>query len=450
MYDFLAAECFGIAVAISSMLPQEQEQISEQDQEKPRPASANQPVDLSNDRERAQAAAAIQKAFRGHKTRRELKGCGLDASTRWDEAVKDATYNSLTRPNDTPRFTRTSQARNDSGDAPQQDIPHTKSSDARKEWRRVGQIARRANADDVSESSSDASGSSTDDVQQGMSREEVQKRRHKRTEARNSRQVNAKTMGIQYFLEMVDQKHRYGSNLRKYHNHWKGQDTKQNFFYWLDYGEGKEVELEECSRERLQTEQVRYLSREERQHYLVTIGKDGLLYWAKNGERVWTKDELYRDSLKGIVPIRDETPKFKYNIKPEDESSSSSSEDSDSEDDINTAPPEDDPSHGYDNEAFHHAKGLNKFKEVSPAVIFNHMIKSHMKKGHKWIFVSSNVYGVRDCRLMIVRLRTPPFGCTLASSNLVHFSILPFCTAVALLQPASSRSSADSSEVWHP
>jgi hypothetical protein len=190
-------------------------------------------------------------------------------------------------------------------------------------------------------------------------------------------------MDLQYFLEMVDQKHRYGSSLRKYHNYWKSQPTSQNFFYWLDHGEGKDVELPECSRKRLDKEQVRYLSREERLHYLVTVDDEGRLRWAKNGERVWTKDALYKDSIKGIVPIDDRAPKFQYNVRPEgaDSESSSSTEESDESE-------ADDADKRYVNEEFHQAKGVAKLKEVSPAVIFNHLIRDHMKKGHKWIFVS--------------------------------------------------------------
>lgn len=77
------------------------------------------------------------------------------------------------------------------------------------------------------------------------------------------REKHAKRMGLEYFLEMVDQKHRYGSNLRRYHQEWKKGETKENFFYWLDYGEGKELDLEDRPRRRLDTELVRYLSREE-------------------------------------------------------------------------------------------------------------------------------------------------------------------------------------------
>ena len=61
------------------------------------------------------------------------------------------------------------------------------------------------------------------------------------------------------------------------------------------------------------------------------MDKEGLLVWAKNGERVWTKDELYKDSMKGIVPVSDPTPKFKYNVRPNNYVSDPSSSESDSE-----------------------------------------------------------------------------------------------------------------------
>lgn len=93
-------------------------------------------------------------------------------------------------------------------------------------------------------------------------------------------------MDLSYFLEMVDVKHRYGSNLRKYHAEWKSRPTTENFFYWLDQGEGKDVEIEKCSRERLEKMQVRYLGREERRYYEVIVGKNGKLCWRKDGARV--------------------------------------------------------------------------------------------------------------------------------------------------------------------
>jgi hypothetical protein len=147
------------------------------------------------------------------------------------------------------------------------------------------------------------------------------------------------------------------------------------------------VELPECDRARLDREQVRYLSREERLNYLVVVDKQGRLRWAKNGDKVWTKDALYKDSMKGIVPIEEEGPRFHYNVRPdgvESDSTSSSSQEDQSE--------ASDADKRYLNEEFHEAKGAAKLKEVSPAVIFNHLIRGHMKKGHKWIFVSLDTW----------------------------------------------------------
>ena len=42
---------------------------------------------------------------------------------------------------------------------------------------------------------------------------------------RYCRDKTAKMMGLDYFLEMVDHKHRYGSNLRRYHAEWKKADS---------------------------------------------------------------------------------------------------------------------------------------------------------------------------------------------------------------------------------
>lgn len=63
------------------------------------------------------------------------------------------------------------------------------------------------------------------------------------------------------------------------------------------------------SRERLDKERVRYLSREERMQYLVKIDKEGRLCWVKNGERISTTVD-FKDSVAGIVPRDDSTPAY--------------------------------------------------------------------------------------------------------------------------------------------
>lgn len=126
----------------------------------------------------------------------------------------------------------------------------------------------------------------------------------------------SKAMDLQYFLEMMDLKHRHGSNLRKYHEYWKLTDSHENFFYWLDHGAGKDVELPACPRDKLEREQIRYLSREERLNYLVEVDETGKLRWAKNNELVWTSNARYEDSTDGILPLSSPRPKSKRNSSP--------------------------------------------------------------------------------------------------------------------------------------
>jgi hypothetical protein len=255
---------------------------------------------------------------------------------------------------------------------------------ARQKWKRVGEIARRAGADDPQ----DASLSESE-----LPPEERTEQRRKQSDDRSTREKTAKMMDLQYFLEMVDQKHRYGSNLRAYHAEWKKAETHENFFYWLDKGEGKNFEHPTVSRERLEREQVRYLSREERLSYLVTIDNEGRLCWAKNGERINTTT-AYKDSVNGIVPVDDDTPAFGPNGKvlfdgqskvfkqrsgsgsvSSFSSSSSSLEHSDVE------------GEHYVNEDLKSAKGISKIKHVSAATILNHLLRSSVKP-NSWIFVS--------------------------------------------------------------
>lgn len=244
---------------------------------------------------------------------------------------------------------------------------------AHQEWRRLAQIARHAGNDD----SSDSEGSVSLTEKQ---REEYKRRR---SETKKKRQSNAKMMGLEYFLEMVDEKHRYGSHLRAYHAEWKKANTNENFFYWLDHGDGRSIEVPHCSRQKLEEDQVRYLTRDERYKYLVKIDKQGRLYWAKNGERVNTSID-YRDSLEGIVKQEDPTPAFREHVhgkshaqqNPRSSSSSSGgSEDSATE------------GQHYVNQELERAHGIKKVQYVSAATLLNHLLQSTTKK-NTWIFVS--------------------------------------------------------------
>lgn len=326
--------------------------------------------------EQKQAAEMIQRNYRGYRERRQLQGMGLDASARWAEAVRDAKWRNTTRPK--PRSEQLSARGN--AKTPEE-RSRANSTAARQTWKRVGEIARRAGADDPRDEQEP-------DEEDG--REDCTEQRRKTGETQALREKTAKMMDLQYFLEMVDQKHRYGSNLRAYHDQWKKSETHENFFHWLDNGEGRNFEHPTVSRERLDKERVRYLSREERLNYLVTIDKEGRLCWAKNGERISSTAD-YKDSVNGIVPIDDPTPAFGPNGKILDgqsktikrHSMSSSSSSSREESDVEAE--------HYVNEDLDRAKGLAKIKHVSAATILNHLLRSSVKP-NSWIFVADTSF----------------------------------------------------------
>ncbi|GAD94152.1 IQ calmodulin-binding motif protein [Paecilomyces variotii No. 5] len=328
------------------------------------------------DAEREKAARIIQRNYRGYKTRRELKGFGLDASTRWLEAVKEAQWRQSTRP-------QLPHAEEQKASSPGEKTPAVQ---AHETWKRVGSIARRAGGDDNIRDEV-AACEASEDGQHGES--QSQGRQSSTAVSGIDSEKTAKMMDLQYFLEMVDTKHRHGSNLRTYHNYWKNSPSKQNFFYWLDYGDGKTVDLPRCPRDRLEREQVRYLSREERMNYLVQVDESGRFRWAKNGERVSTDSNRFKDSINGVVPVEDHAPRFRGNsaegnvIVDTSSSSSNSDEESDSSsEEVNH----------YLNHDLNEAKGVKKLAYVSPAVIFNHLMKKSLKKKDKWIFVADTSF----------------------------------------------------------
>jgi hypothetical protein len=191
---------------------------------------------------------------------------------------------------------------------------------------------------------------------------------------------------------MVDLKHRYGSNLRTYHEEWKKSDTNENFFYWLDYGEGRFIDCAGCPRERLDREQVRYLSKEERLDYLVKIDKEGRLCWAKNGVRIDTT-EKYKDSIHGIVPDTDNTPPFRPAEAEaatglQDHTTTSESEHESGEHESGGTAARAD---NYATPDFDKSKGVKKIKHVSAATIFNKLLRGSVKK-NTWIFVADTSF----------------------------------------------------------
>ncbi|KVH90861.1 hypothetical protein Ccrd_007110 [Cynara cardunculus var. scolymus] len=86
----------------------------------------------------------------------------------------------------------------------------------------------------------------------------------------------------------IDPRHRYGHNLHFYYGQWLHSQSKEPFFYWLDIGEGKEVNLvEKCPRSKLQQQCIKYLGPMERKEYEVVI-EDGKLLYKQTGEYIDT------------------------------------------------------------------------------------------------------------------------------------------------------------------
>ncbi|KAK6583381.1 hypothetical protein PZA11_004457 [Diplocarpon coronariae] len=328
-----------------------------------------------NDEERERAANLIQRNYRGHRERRMLAGLSLDPTTRWVEAVKEAQYRRLT----TPRAR--SHVREDSKDVPAGSVHSAGAVNAaRQNWKKIGLITRRAGGDEESDSAS-----SVDD--EDTPEHEREERRKRRAEAKAKRRETAKMMDLQYFLEIVDVKHRYGSNLRTYHEEWAQADTKENFFYWLDYGEGRFIDCQGCSRERLDREQVRYLSKEERLHYLVKIDEEGRLCWAKSGLRIDTTEQ-YKDSMHGIVPADDKTaPVFQ----PAAGEAATGLQDASSESSTESAVETGHRAAKCATPKFDKARGVKKVSHVSAATIVNKLLRSSVKK-NTWIFVADTSF----------------------------------------------------------
>lgn len=172
--------------------------------------------------DRDKAAALIQRNYRGYRERRQMKGMGLDPTSRWIDAIREARYRDYTTPK--PRTSLDGPGEAGDGVHEEGKDPKVNKEQAKKQWKKIGYIARRAVADE------DSSDDSTDEdsIPENLRVE----RKKLREEKRKERQKAAKIMDLQYWLEAVDLKHRYGSNLRTYHAEWKKSNSPENFFYW--------------------------------------------------------------------------------------------------------------------------------------------------------------------------------------------------------------------------
>ncbi|RWR73659.1 IQ domain-containing protein IQM1 [Cinnamomum micranthum f. kanehirae] len=102
-----------------------------------------------------------------------------------------------------------------------------------------------------------------------------------------SKDEKARKLALQHWLEAIDPRHRYGHNLHLYYDVWFDSKSTQPFFYWLDVGDGKEVNLERSPRSVLNRQCIKYLGSKEREAYEVIVDS-GMLVYRQSGMAVNT------------------------------------------------------------------------------------------------------------------------------------------------------------------
>ncbi|WWC60223.1 uncharacterized protein I303_102789 [Kwoniella dejecticola CBS 10117] len=264
---------------------------------------------------RGRAAMMIQKTYRGHVDRQRVKAMRLQKDARWDDLVKQTgeaayTKGQLDNKNDVKsRWRRAVQAasRLEKGEGVYnppnhltEDIPAEELSEKVKKQRKATfwgslsiPIGKTADTDATSRPG------------HGHGQGKGDERERDENEVLP---FHSKALEQQHWLEMIDGKHRYGSNMKYYFRKWKEDETtSDNFFRWLDRGQGKDLDLEVLPRERLEKERITYLSAEQRLNYLVKVDRDGLLRWARNNELVDTAAGKWKDAGdgNGIIPEDD-------------------------------------------------------------------------------------------------------------------------------------------------
>lgn len=105
-----------------------------------------------------------------------------------------------------------------------------------------------------------------------------------------SKNGKAQKLALQHWLEAIDPRHRYGHNLHIYYDVWSMSESTEPFFYWLDIGEGKEINLEKCPRSKLQSQCIKYLGPQERHQYEVIV-ESGKLVFRQTGALVHSSDD---------------------------------------------------------------------------------------------------------------------------------------------------------------
>mmetsp|Transcript_39626 Transcript_39626/g.112375 ORF Transcript_39626/g.112375 Transcript_39626/m.112375 type:complete len:380 (-) Transcript_39626:375-1514(-) len=96
----------------------------------------------------------------------------------------------------------------------------------------------------------------------------------------------------EHWLEASHPEHR--SHMKPYFDIWRNSETQQSFFYWLDKGEGRHIDLPQRPRAEMESRRVRYCGPE--LALLEVIVEDGLLKYRIGHRIVHTPMEDLHDS----------------------------------------------------------------------------------------------------------------------------------------------------------
>ncbi|GAA97875.1 hypothetical protein E5Q_04555 [Mixia osmundae IAM 14324] len=362
----------------------------ESSQAQPEPTSAPPKDSRDQDESRSKAALLVQSHYRGFKSRREQRGMYLSRPPKKSESSstdqqtgsggdrgaaragqeedkpKGHSVSSNARWNDGLNHVSMKNANKDAADGSK--------NDAATRWKRGGLYAGRIMDGSTGAGSDEDEGGDTPskDRQKGDKEAMVTKQLEK-----------------QHWLELVDEKHRYGSNLKFYWQAWSEKDdTNQNFFHWLDHGDGKDFDAgPDCPRERLEKERITYLSVEQRQNYRLYI-KEGKLFWRKNDVAFDTGRGKWQDGGpdKGIVRVDDkdvEAAKKRGDLPSSDTSDSSSDE--------NPSDHEAEEHSGYGHRSTDE-KGKAGYW-TSPKFVMDHLLRKTTKQ-NTWIYVADTKFNI--------------------------------------------------------
>ncbi|KAJ6749619.1 hypothetical protein OIU85_000270 [Salix viminalis] len=174
------------------------------------------------------AVVRVQQLYRGYRTRRRLADSAVIAQELWWQAIYHADLNE-----NTVSF-----------------FKNPKSESAASRWKRVGSHASK--------------------VGKGL-----------------SKHAESEKLYFEHWIEAIDPRHRYGAYLYMYFKKWSETNSGQPFFYWLDVGDGKEVEVEECPRSKLQENSIKYLGPQREQYECIII--EGKFFHKQSRNLVDTK-----------------------------------------------------------------------------------------------------------------------------------------------------------------